>query len=136
MFDGEYDCKDCKRQDCLKQERFVRLSNIPTSCVLYDRIFLLNRNNFWIFLDLLIVHLPVKGLLSDYVEIFTGICPKSVLDNQVYHLINRYFYCKEFNIQPFNGSYDDQPSKWLFMCNIIKSELNELEKKRSQIRPK
>tara|TARA_R100000231_G_C5329333_1_gene165872 strand:+ start:190 stop:555 length:366 start_codon:yes stop_codon:yes gene_type:complete len=49
-------------------------------------------------------------------------CPESQTD------IERYFYCKEFGIQPYPGTYEDQPVEWIKKVFIIKSALNKKEK--------
>jgi len=135
MFGGEYDCNKCKRPGCLKNSQYIRLRNVPTKCPLHDRAILLTRENIWFYYNLVQLHIPGDKLLISYINSFLGVCPKSILDNRVYELLNRYFYCKNNNTQPFPGSYDDQPSDWLFLSNVIgdklkKKELEDIRSKR------
>jgi len=138
MFGGEYDCKLCKRPGCLKEPKYIRLSNVPKKCPLHNRIVLLNRKNVWFYYKLVKLHIPGDKLLISYINAFLGVCPKSILDHNVYEILNRYFYCKNYNVQPFPGTYDDQPSEWLFFSNIIQDELHkkDIEDLKSQTKPK
>lgn len=138
MMDGEYNCQLCKRSGCLKEEVYVKLTNVPTSCFLHDRIVLLNRENFWIYFDILTIYIPVRSSVLSYIETFLGICPKSILDFRVNQLISRYFYCRDYNVQPFPGTYDDQPAEWIYLSNVITSELNVKREEvyKSQIKQK
>jgi len=49
------------------------------------------------------------------------------LDNETQKDISKYFYCKEFNISPYPGSYGQQPKKWVDRYYIIKSALTKKE---------
>ena len=42
--------------------------------------------------------------------------------------IQRYIYCQDFNIQPYPGSYGEQPVLWIEKAFIIKSALAKLNK--------
>jgi hypothetical protein len=42
--------------------------------------------------------------------------------------IERYIYCKEFGIQPFNGSYGEQPAIWVDKAFTIKNAFAKKEK--------
>ena len=44
-------------------------------------------------------------------------------DDEIQSMISRYEHCKKFDIPPFKGAYDDQPSYWINFCNIMQSEL-------------
>ena len=138
MFGGDYDCRQCKRPGCLKNSQIVRLKNIPQKCPLYDRAVLLNKSNIWFYYDILKIHIPGDKTVISYINAFLGVCPKSILGHSVYEILNRYFHCKNFNVQPFGGSYDEQPQEWLFFASVIQDELNkkEIEDLRSQTKPK
>lgn len=41
--------------------------------------------------------------------------------------IERYSYCKENNVSPYNGSYGDQPAKWVDKYFIMKSAFAKQE---------
>lgn len=38
--------------------------------------------------------------------------------------ISKYFYCKEFGISPYPGSYGEQPSRWIQKTSIINRATN------------
>ena len=133
MMGGDYDCTQCVRPGCLKRPYYIKLTNTP-SCPLKDKIVLLNKENVWAYYEILRLHVPGDKTLISYISSFLGVCPKSILDESVYELLNRYFYCKKFNIQPFSGNYDDQPTEWLFFSNVIEDELQKVQK--SQIKQK
>ena len=53
---------------------------------------------------------------------------KNMLVNPTYIKdLNRYLYCKEMNVSPYEGSYDKQPVKWIEKYYIIQGILNKLE---------
>ena len=54
-------------------------------------------------------------------------CPNHFHDEEFTSDINMYFYCKDMNVSPYEGSYNKQPSKWVEKYYIIKSILNKLE---------
>jgi len=66
--------------------------------------------------------------LYNWVNTFMGICPISFIDQSTYAVLQRYYTCKQFNIQPFPGSYDEQPQEWLFIISIIQDETYKVEK--------
>ena len=49
-------------------------------------------------------------------------CKKSQAD------LERYYYCKEFGISPYPGSFEDQPASWIEKTFIIRAALNKREK--------
>jgi hypothetical protein len=55
-------------------------------------------------------------------------CSRAIFDNESQKDIERYFYCKEFGIQPYPGTFEDQPAEWIKRVFIIKSALNKKEK--------
>ena len=42
--------------------------------------------------------------------------------------IERYIYCEQFNVQPYPGSYGEQPAKWVRRAFIIKNTLAKKQK--------
>jgi len=63
-------------------------------------------------------------------------CVNKVLDQQVQNDIARYVYCEKFKVPAYNGSYGNQPYKWIQKTNLISnavarrqdSELKKVEK--------
>jgi len=55
-------------------------------------------------------------------------CINCLYDNKVQRAIQRYMYCKEFNVSPYKGSYGEQPASWVDTCNIIKNVLAKTER--------
>ena len=55
-------------------------------------------------------------------------CINCLYDNKVQRAIQRYMYCKEFNVSPYKGSYGEQPSKWVDKSFVIKNALAKREK--------
>jgi len=60
-------------------------------------------------------------------------CYNHVIDEKYLKLMNRYIYCKEANVPAFDGSYGQQPSRWVQMFFIIK---NALAKKNKMLKDK
>ena len=127
MIGGDYECNNCKRPGCLKKPQYVKLTNVPT-CPVKDRIVLLNKSNVWLYYDIIRLHVSGQRTLISYISAFLNVCPKSILDERVYDILNRYFYCKEYNVQPFSGDYDEQPTEWLFFSNVIQDEIEQVKK--------
>ena len=66
-------------------------------------------------------------------------CINIVLKNNYQKDISKYLYCKEFSTPPYNGSYGQQPYKWIEKSNIIryalsKKEQQQIEKQNSKAR--
>jgi len=55
-------------------------------------------------------------------------CRSLFLNREDQKDIERYIYCKEFGIQPFEGSYGQQPAIWVDKAFIIKGALAKKEK--------
>ena len=55
-------------------------------------------------------------------------CINHLYDKKIQRLVQRYFYCKEFSVPPYEGSYGEQPASWVDICNIIKNVLAKKEK--------
>ena len=55
-------------------------------------------------------------------------CRNHLLDGNIQKDVNRYIYCKDFNVPTFEGSYGQQPSVWTQKTFIIKQALAKKEK--------
>ena len=47
-------------------------------------------------------------------------CTNVLLDKQAQKDISRYLYAENFGVQPYKGSYGEQPSKWVEKSFLIK----------------
>ena len=56
-------------------------------------------------------------------------CSKAIYSEESQKEIERYYYCKEFGVQPYPGSFEEQPASWIENVFIIKSAINKREKK-------
>ena len=63
--------------------------------------------------------------LSKQIPIYS--CPKIFKDSKYDRDINRYYYCKEMNTSPYEGSFDKQPAKWVEKYYIIKGAYSKIE---------
>ena len=61
-------------------------------------------------------------------------CPNQFMDSTSNTDIERYVYCEKFNIPPYEGSYDNQPAKWVRRAFAIRSALAKKEKKDIDVR--
>ena len=55
-------------------------------------------------------------------------CKNIVLDRDIQKDIQRYIYCKDNNVPPYKGDYDEQPALWVDRYFIIKSAFAKKEK--------
>ena len=55
-------------------------------------------------------------------------CNNLLLNREDQKDIERYIYSKEFGIQPYKGSYGEQPASWVDRAFIIKGALAKKEK--------
>ena len=55
-------------------------------------------------------------------------CKRAIYSKDCQIDIERYYYCKEFGIAPYPGTYEDQPASWIQKAFIIKSAINKREK--------
>ncbi len=60
----------------------------------------------------------IPSSISQQLPFFS--CMNIVLNKEYQKDISQYLYCKEFNTSPFEGSYGDQPHRWINRVNIIK----------------
>jgi len=51
-------------------------------------------------------------------------CKNMVLDEKSQKDIAKYIYCNDFNVQPYKGSYGEQPKIWIEKSFIIKKLMN------------
>lgn len=59
-----------------------------------------------------------------------NLCPVNLIfDRKIQDWIERYQFCKQFNVKPFNvSSYEELPCTWVDFCKIMNNELIECEK--------
>ncbi|QDP49161.1 MAG: hypothetical protein Unbinned2990contig1002_8 [Prokaryotic dsDNA virus sp.] len=50
-------------------------------------------------------------------------CKNVLLSKEYQSDISKYLYCKNFGIKPYEGSYKEQPSRWVSKTFIIKNAL-------------
>ena len=55
-------------------------------------------------------------------------CKNKILDKQIEKDIQRYIYCKDLNVSPYEGSYGQQPALWVDKSILIKRALAKKEK--------
>jgi len=51
-----------------------------------------------------------------------------MLEKSIQRDIQRYVYCKDNNVPPYEGGYDKQPALWIDRYFTIKSAFAKLEK--------
>tara|TARA_R100000900_G_scaffold57712_1_gene46801 strand:- start:24 stop:407 length:384 start_codon:yes stop_codon:yes gene_type:complete len=56
-------------------------------------------------------------------------CPNVLLNSQAQKDISRYVYSQQFGINPYKGTYGEQPQKWVEKSFLIKSII---ERKKSE----
>ena len=54
-------------------------------------------------------------------------CRNILLENEIQKDIQRYIYCKDNNVPPYEGGYDKQPALWVDRYFIIKKALAKRE---------
>ncbi len=54
-------------------------------------------------------------------------CTNVFFDQEIQNDLQRYIYCESFGVQPYNGSYGDQPFEWVRRSFIIKKALAKKE---------
>ena len=54
-------------------------------------------------------------------------CPNHFLDNKYQRDIQRYLYCKQMGVPPYDGFFGKHPKKWIDKCNIIEKMLNYIQ---------
>ncbi len=71
--------------------------------------------------------ISIAGSVSTQLPFFC--CPNNIKDDSNISVINKYFYCKDFNTSPYPGSYGDTPNRWIQQVSIIKSAVSVIEKR-------
>jgi len=56
-------------------------------------------------------------------------CNNVMYDKDCQKDIERYIYSENFGVQPYPGSYGDQPSRWVQKSFIIKKIINKIKEK-------
>ena len=56
-------------------------------------------------------------------------CPSKFMDISLNSDIERYVFCEKFNTPPYEGSYDNQPAKWVRRAFAIRKAIAKKEKK-------
>ena len=56
-------------------------------------------------------------------------CSNQFMDISLNSDIERYVFCEKFNIPPYEGSYDNQPAKWVRRAFAIRKAIAKKEKK-------
>lgn len=56
-------------------------------------------------------------------------CKNMVLDEKSQKDIAKYIYCNDFNVQPYKGSYGEQPKIWIEKSFIIKKLMTDQKPK-------
>jgi len=56
-------------------------------------------------------------------------CKNIVLNEKSQKDIAKYIYCNDFNVQPYKGSYGEQPKIWIEKSFIIKKLMNNQKPK-------
>ncbi len=69
----------------------------------------------------------IAGAISTQLPFFA--CKNKFFDYQWIDLIQKYHYCKDFNIPPHEGGYNKATVRWIRQVAIIKSAYNTLEKR-------
>tara|TARA_Y100001951_G_C11093473_1_gene158014 strand:+ start:285 stop:515 length:231 start_codon:yes stop_codon:yes gene_type:complete len=55
-------------------------------------------------------------------------CLNQFIDPILQTDISKYIYCQESGIQPYSGSYGEQPAIWIEKYFIIKRTISEMER--------
>ena len=54
-------------------------------------------------------------------------CRNIIFDKDIQKDIKRYLYCKDLGINPYKGSYGEQPAKWVDSYFVMRKAFAELE---------
>ena len=68
----------------------------------------------------------VTSAIIDQLPFFT--CNNHFFSDSIRKDIERYIYCEQFGISPYQGSYGEQPAKWVDKAFIIKNALAKKQK--------
>ncbi len=108
----------------------------------YEKRTFNNVNDVWSVIDLIVQetkdfneqknkNFDVTMTVMTQIPFFT--CINHLRDKKYLRLLNKYMYCTETGTPAYNGSYGEQPAKWVEYFFVIK---NVLAKKEKQIRDK
>ncbi len=94
------------------------------------------KEDVWEAVDLLIEEIRNanrKGNEFDLVESINAqlpffACRNIFLDRNIQKDIQRYVYCKDLGISPYEGSYNKHPALWVDKYFVIKKAFSKLEK--------
>ena len=64
---------------------------------------------------------------SVYAQLPFFACNNIIYSKECQQDIQRYIYCKEFGVSPYEGNFQKHPSKWVEKCFIIKNALAKKE---------
>jgi len=67
----------------------------------------------------------IHQAIISHIPFFT--CPNHFISKEYQRDIQRYTYCKKMKVPPFQGSYGNQPKKWIDKCNVIEKMLNYIQ---------
>ena len=54
-------------------------------------------------------------------------CTNNFISKEYQRDIQRFTHSKKMNVAPFEGSYGNQPKKWIDKCNVIEKMLNYIQ---------
>jgi len=57
-------------------------------------------------------------------------CRNILIDKDILKDINRYVYCQDLNVSPYNGNFGQQPALWIDKYFIIKNVFAKVEKQK------
>ena len=95
-----------------------------------------SKKDVWEIIDLLIEEVNEnnkKGKEFDMAQSINAqlpffTCRNVVHDKNIQRDIQRYIYCKDNNVPPYEGGYNKQPALWVDRYFIIKSAFAKMEK--------
>ena len=90
----------------------------------------------WQIIDLLILEVQKSNEKGKEFDIAKSVnaqlpffCCRNIVQSREYQKdIERYIYCEQFGIPPYQGSYGEQPAKWVDKAFIIKNTLAKKQK--------
>ena len=93
----------------------------------------------WQVIDLLILEVKQSNEKGKEFDIAKSVnaqlpffCCRNIVQSRKHQKdIERYIYCEQFGISPYQGSYGEQPAKWVDKAFIIKNAL--AKKQRDEI---
>ena len=88
------------------------------------------------YIDLLVEEINVQKLEGNEFDLAKSVyaqlpffsCRNKIKDNGSQKDIERYLYCQQFNIPPYDGGYGEQPARWVRDSFIIRKALAKRER--------